>query len=60
MRGDDVELLPTNAAYAAIVIGLDLESRWGERKLRELRDRPRRQQGNHDPFGSYVEAGDAS
>ena len=60
MRGDNVELLPTNAAHAAIVVGLDLKSGGGERKLWELRDRPRRQQGDRDPLGSYVEAGDAS
>src|ERR1700722_15717105 len=60
MRGDDIELLPTNFADAAIVVGFDLKSRWGKRKFRELRDRPRRQQGDHDPLGSYVETRDAS
>ena len=59
MRGDVVELVPTTTAYPAIVVSLDLESRWGEGKRRELRDRSGRQQRNHYPFGSDIEAGEA-
>lgn len=60
MCGDDVEPLPTNAAHAAIAIGLYLKSSWCERKLRELRDRSRRQQGDHDTLGSHIETCEAS
>ena len=59
MRGDGVELLPTEAAHAAIVVGLDLESRGSKRKRREFRDRPGRQEGDYYPLGSYVKAGQA-
>ena len=59
MRGDGVELLPTEAAHAAIVVGLDLESRRSERKGRKFRDRPGRQERDHYPLGSYVKAAQA-
>src|ERR1022692_1681998 len=59
MRSDVVELVPTTTAQAAIVVSLNLESRWSEWKRRELRDWPRRQERDHYPFGSYVQAGEA-
>ena len=39
MGSEVVELLPTEAAHAAIVISLDLKSRGSERERREFRDR---------------------
>ncbi len=55
-----VELLPTKAAHAAIVIGLNLESRRSERKGRKLRDRSGREERDHHPFASNIQAGDTS
>jgi len=59
MRGYRVELLPIEAAHAAIVVSFDLESRRSERKCRKLRDRPGRHEGDHYSFASYVQAGEA-
>ncbi len=60
MRRDVIELFPTETTHAAIVVGLDLESGGSEWKRRELRDRPGRQERDHHPLGSYIEAGQAS
>ena len=59
VRGDGVELLPAEGAYAAIVVGLDLESGWSEWKRREFRNRSGWQERDHHPLGSNVQAGEA-
>src|SRR5271166_1828341 len=59
MRGDAVELLPAKGTDAAIVVRLDLESRWSEWQRRKLGDRPRRQERDHYAITSDVQAGEA-
>ncbi len=60
MGGNAVELLPSEAAHAAIVVSLDLESRWSERKGRKFRDRPGRQERDQYAFSLCVQASEAS
>ena len=59
MRGDAIELLPAEGADAAIVVGLDLESRRREWKRREFRNRSGRQERHHYAVASNVQTGEA-
>src|SRR5580658_5699194 len=59
MRGDVVELLPAKGTDAAIIVRLNLESRWSEGQRREFRNRPGRQQRDHHALSSNVQAGEA-
>ena len=59
MRGKVIELLPTEAADAAIVIRLNLKARRSEREGRKLRNRAGRQEGDHHPLAPHIETGNA-
>src|SRR4029077_10248404 len=56
LRADAVELLPSEAAHAAIVVSLNLESRRSKWKRRDLRNRPGREQRDRHTLGFYVQA----
>lgn len=59
MRGNLIEAIPSDAAYPAVIIGFDLESRRGERERGKLRDWSGRQERDQDVLGSNVQARNA-